>query len=129
MVQFGLLNHPERIFNVDEKGLRLCQHRASKVLVRKGVKRNYVRGKEHGENVTYVGCGNALGTVVPPFILFKGKLKNRSFEDNLPPGSEVHMTQKGSMTAPTFVKFLNHLAKYKPAGEFLRNEIEKCVIT
>lgn len=102
---------------MDEKGIRLCLHKSPAVLAKKGSKRVHFRGKEHGENVTMVACGNALGSVIPPMILFKGKNKNRMLEDFLPPASLIEMTEKGSMTIPTFVKFLQHFSKFKPTGE------------
>lgn len=37
--------------------------------------------------------------------------------DDLPPGSLVEMAPKGSMTTETFICWLKHFAKYKPAGE------------
>lgn len=116
MTTLGIFNHPERIFNVDEKGIRLCVHKPPTVIAKKGAKRVHNRSQEHGENVTVVACVNALGNAIPPLILFKGKLRNPEYKDNLPPGAEYEMTPKGSMTAATFVKFLEHLGKYKPSG-------------
>lgn len=52
-------------------------------------------------------------------ILFKGKRLNPEWKDNLPPGSEVEMTEKGSMTTATFIKWVHHFAKFKPKGNVL----------
>lgn len=107
-----IMNKPERIFNVDEKGCRLSLHRQPVVLARKGSRRVHYRGKEHGENVTIVSCGNALGSVIPPMILFKGQRMKRDWSDNLPHGSVVNVTAKGSMTTDTFVQWLEHFETF-----------------
>lgn len=85
----------------------------------KGAKRVHMQVAEHGENVTIVGCGNALGNPIPTMILFKGKRKKPEYDENLPPGSVVHMAAKGSMTTEIFILFIQHLAKFKTFGKCL----------
>ena len=119
LLELDIIDKPERIFNMDEKGIRMCQHKKNKVLAKKGSRRVHSRGKEHGENVTAVCAGSALGLVVPPMILFKGQKRNDRYKEVLPVGCALEMTEKGSMTIPKFVLFIEHLAKFKPAGELL----------
>ena len=119
MMKLDIVNKPERIYNVDEKGCRLSLHRQPYVLAKTGSRRVHYRGKEHGENVTIVSCGNALGNTIPPMVLFKGKRMKQEWADNLPAGSVVEMTPKGSMTSQTFVRWLHHFGRYKSAGECL----------
>ncbi|XP_063241735.1 uncharacterized protein LOC134541920 [Bacillus rossius redtenbacheri] len=119
MTKLDIAHMPERIYNVDEKGCRLSLHRQPFVLAKTGSRRVHFRGKEHGENVTIVSCGNALGNVIPPMILFKGQRLKPEWADNLPAGSVVEMTAKGSMTSETFVKWLHHFSRYKSAGPCL----------
>ncbi|XP_031327496.1 uncharacterized protein LOC116158793 [Photinus pyralis] len=113
--RIGVKNKPEKIYNMDEKGCRLNLHHQQRVLARKGAKRVHLVAHEHAENVSIVGCANALGQVIPPMILFKGKRLKPTFEDGLPGGSVVHMTPKGSMIQEVFVKWLEHFAKYMSA--------------
>ncbi|KAJ8930344.1 hypothetical protein NQ314_016894 [Rhamnusium bicolor] len=87
LLELDLMNSPERIYNVDEKGCRLSLHHQQSVLVRKGAKRVHLVAPEHGENVTIVSCGNAGGNSLPPTILFKGKRLKPEWTDTLPPGS------------------------------------------
>lgn len=117
--ELDIIDKPERIFNLDEKGCRLCLHHKQKVLAEKGARRVHSVGNEHGENVTIVACANALGTAVPPMILFKGKRMKPEWKDMLPPGSEALMTQKGSMTIATFCAWIEHFSKFKPNGKCL----------
>lgn len=108
-----ICNHPERLYNMDEKGCRLTLHHQQKVLAKKGTKRVHFVAQEHAENVTIAMCVNTTGNSVPPMILFKGKRLKPEYCDNLPFGSLVQMAPKGSMTTELFVKFIAHLAKYK----------------
>lgn len=119
LLELDLMNSPEKIFNVDEKGCRMSLHHQQSVLAKKGAKRVHLVAPEHGENVTIVSCGNASGNSIPPTILFKGKRMKPEWKDTLPPGSLVLMTPKGSMNIPTFCTWIEHLAKYKPIGKCL----------
>lgn len=85
----------------------------------KGVRWCHYRGKEHGESASVVTCGSALGFVILPVVLFKGKKSLDHLNHLLPPGSKIIMTEKGSMTHETCVQFVQHLAMYKPQGECL----------
>ena len=122
LLEKNIFDKPQHIYNMDEKGIRLCLHKSPVVLAKKGSKRVHYRGKEHGENVTIVGTGSALGSAIPPLILFKGVRKNKEWLPLLPTGSDFEMTPKGSMTIPVFVKFLQHFAKFKTAGMFVKKK-------
>ncbi|KAJ8939465.1 hypothetical protein NQ318_022518 [Aromia moschata] len=72
--EMNIKNKPEGIFNMDEKGCRLTLHHQQAVLAQKGVKRLHLVAPEHAENVTVVGCVSAIGTAIPPIIIFKVQL-------------------------------------------------------
>ncbi|KAK9679761.1 DDE superfamily endonuclease [Popillia japonica] len=122
-IKLELFDKPGNVYNMDEKGCRLTIHKQQTVLARKGAKRVHLtapeHAPEHGENVTIVGCGNALGQAIPPFILFKGKRLTPEWTDHLPPGLTAMMTQKGSMTNESFISWLEHFAKYRNTGPTL----------
>lgn len=115
----GLKSNPQNIYNMDEKGCRLTIHHQQSVMARKGSKRVHMVAPEHAENVTVVGCCNAIGNAIPPMVIFKGKRLKPEFQDNLPPGSLVQMAPKGSMTTSLFIKFIEHLSRHKTAGPIL----------
>lgn len=119
MLKLDVIQSPQRIFNIDEKGCRLNLHKSQQVFARKGAKRVHLISQEHAENVSIVACGNAIGQMIPPMVLFKGKRKKEEWLDNLPAGTVIEMTEKGSMTTPVFIKWVHHFAKYKPAGKVL----------
>nr|XP_023026974.1 uncharacterized protein LOC111514962 [Leptinotarsa decemlineata] len=103
MLKLDILQSPQRIFNIDEKGCRLNIHKLQQVYACKGVKRVHLISQEHAENVSIVSCGNAIGQVIPAMILFKGKRKKNEWHDNLPAGTVIEI----------------HFAKYKPEGRVL----------
>ncbi|CAG9585538.1 unnamed protein product [Danaus chrysippus] len=117
--RLGIEHKPESIYNIDEKNCRISLHHQQEVLTAKGKKRVHQIANEHAESVIVVGCGNAIGSAIPPMILFKGKRMKPEYKDNLPPGSPVKMTPKGSMTTETFIEFINHLHKYRTSGPCL----------
>lgn len=107
--KLNIPNHPERLYNIDEKGCRLTIHHQQKVLTEKGNRRVHMVAQEHAENVTIAACVNAVGNAIPPMILFKGKRLKQELTDNLPPGTLVKMAPKGSMTTALFIQFIEHL--------------------
>lgn len=117
--ELGLKNKPQSIYNMDEKGCRLTIHHQQTVLALKGSKRVHLIAPEHSENVTIVGCGNAIGSATPPMVIFKGKRLKPEYTDNMPPGTLVKMAPKGSMVTELFIEFLKHLAQYKVNGNIL----------
>ncbi|KAJ2952374.1 hypothetical protein O0L34_g4658 [Tuta absoluta] len=117
--ELDLHDHPEKVYNMDEKGCRLTLHRQPTVIAQKGAKRVHLQASEHGENVTVVRCANAVGNAIPPLILFKGKRKKPEYDLNLPAGSAVLMAPKGTMTTNLFIAFIQHFAKFKPFGKCL----------
>lgn len=119
LTEFNIKYNSKKIFNMDEKGCRLTFHHQSTVLAQKSAKRVHFITNEHAESVTIVGCVSAISIAILPMIIFKGKRKKPEFTDNLPPESIIEMSAKGYMTTEIFIKFLNHLASFKPAGKIL----------
>lgn len=119
LIDLRLINQPQLIYNMDEKGCRLNLHHQQQVLAKKGTKRVHLIAPEHAENVTVVACGNAVGQSIPPMVLFKGKRQKPEWIDTMPPGTSVEMTAKGSMTTSTFIKWIDHFARYKSPGHCL----------
>ncbi|CAB3259083.1 unnamed protein product [Arctia plantaginis] len=117
--ELDILRHPERLYNMDEKGCRITVHKQHTVLAEKGSKRVHLIAPEHAENVTIAMCVNAIGTTIPAMIIFKGQRQRPDLTENLPAGTIVRMASKGSMTSDLFVEFIQHLAKHKVADKCL----------
>jgi len=59
--ELGVMNKPECIYIVHEKGCRLCLHKRPLVMIQKGRKCLNLVAAEHGKNVTIMSCGNTIG--------------------------------------------------------------------
>lgn len=117
--ELDIIAHPERLYNMDEKGCRITVHKQNIVLAGKGNIRLRLVAPDHAENVTIAKCVNAVGSAIPPMIIFKGIRYRSELEENLPVGTKVRMAPKGSMTSSLFVEFIQHLAQYKAPGKCL----------
>ncbi|RVE42658.1 hypothetical protein evm_012687 [Chilo suppressalis] len=104
-----IIAHPERLYNMHEKGCRIAFHKQNVVLAEK----EKVVAPEHADNVTIAMCINAVGIAIPPMIIFKGVRHRSELATNLPPGTKVSMAPEGSMTRSLFVEFIQHLAQHK----------------
>ena len=68
----GLAEHPARIWNMDEKNIKLT-HKPSKVLAAKGERNVPSRVGNCRETVSVLAAINAAGNKIPPMIIVKGK--------------------------------------------------------
>lgn len=116
-----LFAKPSNIFNMDETGLQL-NNRPGAVLAKKGSKVvATITSTEKGETVTVIACCNAEGVFLPPACIMKGKNKKAEYEDGLPPGSVLYMSQKSAyINADIFIAWLkDHFIPRKPTGKVL----------
>ena len=69
-----LSNSPAQIYNMDESGMPL-DPRLPNAVARKGQKKVYYRvsGKDQ---ITVLGCVNAVGQSIPPMVIFEGQYLN-----------------------------------------------------
>ena len=69
------LNDPSRVFNADESGFPLdaSTGRVAKVLAGKGCKHVRLRAPGSKAQFTVLGCSNAAGDYMPPFMIFPGR--------------------------------------------------------
>lgn len=116
-----LLSKPGHIYNMDESGLQL-NNRPGHVLAEKGSKAVAMStSTEKGETITVIGCCNAEGNFLPPACIMKGQRKKPEFEDGMPPGSVVYMSQKSAyITSEIFLEWMkSHFLPRKPDGKVL----------
>ena len=73
--EYNFHNHPEVIYNMDETGV-LLDPCPPKIIAAEGQEK--VRYCTSGKNqqITVIGCGNATGQAIPPFIIFAAKQIN-----------------------------------------------------
>lgn len=79
---------PHRIFNVDETGICTVQHKMSKVVTFKGKKEvAALTSAERRKLVTVVVCMNAVGTYIPPLLIWPRKNMKPELMNGAPAGS------------------------------------------
>ncbi|CAK1550150.1 unnamed protein product [Leptosia nina] len=84
---------PERIYNVDETGISTVPKSQSKILSTKGQKQvGCLSSAERGQLVTAEICFNAVGTYVPPMLIYARKRMKEELLDDAPSG--LHNQQK-----------------------------------
>jgi len=114
----SLMDKPGQIFNMDESGIPL-DHRSPYVLTRRGTKKvRYCSSGNKGQ-VTVVGCINAMGQALPPFVVFDAKNLNIQWTDNEVPGTTYGLSDSGWMDMVLFKEwllkhFLRHAGANRP---------------
>lgn len=119
LIKHNLMDKPSNIYNVDETGLPL-NNKPGFVLAEKGSKDvHYLTSGEKGESITAIVCCNAEGNFLPPVCIFKGVNKKAEWEDQMPPGSSIVMSQKSAyVTTDIFTEWLeNHFIPRKAQGK------------
>jgi len=90
-----LMNKPSQIYNVDESGVSLY-HRLPYILTKikdqKSVR--YVLSRNKAQ-ITVIGCINASGQAVPPFIVFIAKNLKLQWTENEVPGTTYGLSDSG----------------------------------
>ncbi len=116
----GLLMDPSRIFNADEAGFALDAGtgKRNKVVVLQGARQVTKVAPGTKRQVTVLSCIGADGTVIPPYILMKGKSKISTATCEYFRFSDAwyHVTSSGWMTADAFLLWLRkfvEVLKYK----------------
>ena len=99
----------DRIFNCDECGISSVQ-KPGKIIARKGRKQvGRITSLERGKNVTLMACVSAMGTFIPPFMVFPRARMNPQLLKDCLPGTKGYANPSGWMDASLFLKFLEHL--------------------
>ena len=111
--KYDLLDKPERIFNVDEKGIS-TSHKPPNVVCEVGTKPPSVTSASR-TNVTVIGCGNALGHQVPPYLIFPGVRMRGELLEGKTVGADGTVTESGWCNSDVFHEYLvSHMIKYLP---------------
>ena len=109
---------PNRIYNVDEKGVSTVHNNPPKILSLKGKKQvGCIASGERGVNTTLVLCGNALGTMVPPLFVFPRVKNNPLLLRGAPTGSVQHNALTGWIQTESFVTWLKHFISFTGSTE------------
>jgi len=96
---------PYRVYNVDETGITVVQHKQSKIISIKGKKQvETLTSLERGKLIIVVTCMNACGNFVPPMIIFPRKNLAQDLMDGAPPGSIAGCHPSGWIQSRLFTR-------------------------
>jgi hypothetical protein len=114
--KYNLMDKPQCIFNIDEKGLN-SEHKPPKIVAGKMYKAQAVTSGK-SQTITMIGCANAVGQQVPPFFVFPGKRMIDSLLEGASPGTSGTVSDSGWSNSAIFEKYMKeHLVKYLPARD------------
>lgn len=110
---------PNKLFNVDETGITIVQHKTSKVVGLKGKRQvASLSSAERGALITVVTCMSASGQYVPPMLVFPRKNMKAELMDGAPAGSIAACHVSGWIQCESFTKWLEHfISIVKPSRE------------
>ena len=118
LVEHNLMNKPELIYNVDESGMPLEQQ-SPRVVARKGKKKVRYCTSGNKSQITIVGCINAIGQAMPPFIIYDAKNLNMDWTKEEVPGTTYGLSDNGWIDMELFKQwfqrhFLRHAGASRP---------------
>ncbi|KAF2885888.1 hypothetical protein ILUMI_20286 [Ignelater luminosus] len=90
---------------MDETGISTTSNKPPKVLSVKGKRQvGMIASAERGQLTTVIGCCNAAGSFLPPFLIFARKKMQPRLLDGSPPGTQGTCTPNARLLAPAFLK-------------------------
>ncbi|KAJ8303360.1 LOW QUALITY PROTEIN: hypothetical protein KUTeg_019756 [Tegillarca granosa] len=114
--KYGLKDKPERVFNIDEKGLS-TDCKPPNIIAATSYKPQVVTtGKT--KTVTVIGTGNAIGNQVPPYFIFPGQRMVSKLLKRASVGVQGTVSETGWSNTDIFEMYLKeHLIKNLPARD------------
>lgn len=108
---------PESIYNVDETGVTTA-HKPEKIIANKRAKQvSKATSADRGILVTLCATVCAIGTSLPPFLMFPRIRVKESMSIGAPPGTGVAAHPSGWMTGENFELYLHHFIKYSKCSK------------
>ncbi|XP_045188616.2 uncharacterized protein LOC123546428 [Mercenaria mercenaria] len=110
LLKDNLMDKPEHIYNVDEKGIQ-TEHSPPYIICAESSTPAITSARTC--ITTILGCGNALGTQIPPYFIFKGKRMRSELLEGASPGTQGTVTESGWSNSDVFLEYLDtHFLKY-----------------
>ncbi|XP_041379546.1 uncharacterized protein LOC121392379 [Gigantopelta aegis] len=113
--KYDLKSSPEKIYNVDEKGISMTH--APPYVVGSTDEVPIEISPERSSTVTMIGCGNALGQQIPPYFIFPGARMRQELLEGATIGTNGTVSKSGWSNSDIFQTWLaDHFAKYAKVG-------------
>jgi hypothetical protein len=109
--KYGILD--EDTYNFDETGFQIGVGGSIKVVTASEIRINPI-GRQPGDRewITLIAAVNAVGWLVPPFFIFKGKNHNQSWYHNHPKQWRIAVSDNGWTTNEVGVAWLQHFIEH-----------------
>jgi hypothetical protein len=108
ILQFGI--DPDDVYNFDETGFAMGLTATAKVITRSDIYgRRKVLQPGNREWVTIIECTNASGWVLPPCVIFKGKVFQESWFKGLPNNWRFELSPNGWTSDEIGIRWLQKL--------------------
>ena len=118
LTEHKFLQHPSQIYSVDESGIPL-DPKPPNIVSKRGVKKVHYRSAGKKGLITIIACGNAIGQVIPPMVIFDAENLNHHWTADEIPGTKSGLSEKGWITSELFEgwlveHFLEHAVSRRP---------------
>ncbi|XP_053383714.1 uncharacterized protein LOC128549946 [Mercenaria mercenaria] len=111
LVKYNLMDNPESIYNVDEKGIQ--QNFKPSFVVGPRDSTTNVITSEKSNTTTILGCGNAIGQQIPPYFVFAGARMRSELLEGASPGAQGTVSKTGWSNGEVFKNYLEtHFINY-----------------
>ncbi|CAG2194274.1 unnamed protein product [Mytilus edulis] len=109
--KYDLKNKPHCIYNIDEKGIT-PEHTPPKVVADVEINASAVTS-ERDKTTTIIAAGNAIGTQIPPFLVFAGQRMRQELIQGCTPGTTGDVSPTGWSNTDIFQSYLQtHFINY-----------------
>ena len=106
-------HNPARLYNCDETGITILQHKRTKILVLKGKRQiTSLQSAERGFLVTVVTCMSPIGPFIPLLLVFKEKILKKNWW-------VAHRLDQATRAIPRG----GYRARFFPSGFFISSNI------
>ena len=111
-----IMDSPSVIFNFDESGFPL-DPKSPLVVCRRGQQHPSSLSSGNKLQITVLTCCNAAGYVIPPFVIFSGKIFKQELTNGEIPETMYGLSSSGWIDSELFdTWFQNHFLAYAPAS-------------
>ncbi|XP_046576244.1 MFS-type transporter clz9-like [Haliotis rubra] len=104
--KYNLKDNPNRIYNIDEKGI--VENHTPPSVVSSSQATPYAVTCPRSSTTTIIGCGSASGAVIPPYFVFKGKRMREENMTGSTPGAAGTVSDSGWSNSQIFRQYLEH---------------------
>ena len=115
---YTIQHNPARLYNLDETGITIVQHKHRKILGLKGNRQiSSVQFAERGSLVTQVNSVSPTGQFLPTVLVYPRKYMKPELIHHTPLGSIHACHSPGWTESEIFTQWFLHFVKYKVSQE------------